>query len=53
MSATQSSDDESRDNAASSEPTTLDACRADYEAGDADRVVFDRHTARYYSEWSK
>lgn len=52
MSSTEPSDDESRDTTAD-EPVTVDTCRADYEAGDADRATFDRHTARYHSEWRK
>lgn len=38
---------------AATEPATLDACRADYADGAADRDSMDRHVHRYYSEWSK
>lgn len=38
---------------AATEPATLDAVRADYAQGAADRAAFDRNVRRYHSEWSK
>lgn len=42
-----------REDRAATEPATLEAVRADYADGAADRAALDRHIARYHSEWSK